>query len=216
MSSSYGIGYGSAFNVTGTYTAKGFGIGGTATVYMKDGTYVDTQLQYNQVSADFEVGNSIGTVLDGHESTAMLLSAEVGKRYAINEEYTLLYSGQLNWGNVDGGNATTTRGQSVDFGGDSNYTFRGGARIEYKSDRNQFYGLANLYINTLDSRDITFESETFSDSKGTVLAELGFGGEAELSPTSAWFGQAAFKTSLKGGVEKRDSVYLSTGIRWSC
>ena len=44
----------SAFNVAGTYTAKGFGIGGTATVYMKDGTYVDTQLQHNQVSADFE------------------------------------------------------------------------------------------------------------------------------------------------------------------
>ncbi len=120
----------SAFNVAGTYTAKGFGIGGTATVYMKDGTYVDTQLQYNQVSADFEVGNSIGTVLDGHESTAMLLSAEVGKRYPINDEYTLLYSGQLNWGNVDGGNTTTARGQSVDFGGDSNLTLRGGARIE--------------------------------------------------------------------------------------
>ncbi len=205
----------SAFNVAGTYTAKGFGIGGTATVYMKDGTYVDTQLQYNQVSADFEVGNSIGTVLDGHESTAMLLSAEVGKRYSINDEYTLLYSGQLNWGNVDGGNTTTARGQSVDFGGDSNLTLRGGARIEYKSDANQFYGLANLYIDTLDSWDITFATETFSDSKGTVLAEIGFGGEVELSPTSAWFGQAAFKTSLKGGVEKRDSTYLSTGIRWS-
>ena len=205
----------SAFNVTGTYTAKGFGIGGTATVYMKDGTYVDTQLQFNQVSADFEVGNSIGTVLDGHESTALLLSAEVGKRYVINEEYTLLYSGQLNWGSVDGGNATTTRGQSVDFGGDSNLTLRGGARIEYKSESNQFYGLANLYFNTLDSWDITFESETFSDSKGTVLAEIGFGGEVELSPTSAWFGQAVFKTSLKDGVDKRDSVYLSTGVRWS-
>ena len=55
-------------------------------------------------------------------------------------------------------------------------TLRGGARIEYKSDSNQFYGLANLYINTLDSWKITFESETFSDSKGTVLAEIGFGG----------------------------------------
>ena len=150
-----------------------------------------------------------------NESTAMLISAEVGRRYPINDEYTLLYSGQLNWGNVDGGNTTTARGQSVDFGGDSNLTLRGGARIEYKSDANQFYGLANLYIDTLDSWDITFASETFSDSKGTVLAEIGFGGEVELSPTSAWFGQAAFKTSLKGGVDKRDSTYLSTGIRWS-
>ena len=133
----------------------------------------------------------------------------------INEEYTLLYSGQLNWGSVDGGNATTTHGQSVDFGGDSNLTLRGGARIEYKSDSNQFYGLANLYINTLHSWDITFESETFSDSKGTLLAEIGFGGEVELSAASAWFGHAAFKTSLKDGVDKRDSVYLSTGVRWS-
>ena len=79
-----------------SHTSKGFGIGGTATVYMKGGTYVDTQLQFNQVSADFEFGNSIGTVLDGHESTAMLISAEVVRRYAINGEYTLLYSGQLN------------------------------------------------------------------------------------------------------------------------
>ena len=72
-------------------------------------------------------------------------------------------------------------------------TLRGGTRIEYKSYSNQFDGLANLYINTLDSWDITFESETFSDSKGTVFAEIGFGGEFELSSTSAWFGQAAFR-----------------------
>ena len=178
----------------------------TAVVPLKDGTYVDTQFQYNQVSADFGVSNIIGTVLDRHGFTGILLSAEVGKRYAINEEYTLLYSGQLIWGNFDRGNATTTRGQSVDFGGDSNLTLRGGARIEYKSNSNQFHRLANLYFNTLDSWDITFENETFSDSKGTVLAEIGFGGEVELSPTSAWFGQAAFKTSLKDGVDKRDSV----------
>ncbi len=88
-----------------------------------------------------------------------------------------------------------------------------GVRIEYESDANQFYRLANLYTDTLDSWDITFASETFSDSKGTVFAEIGLGGDVELSPTSSWFGQVAFKTSLKSGVDKRESTYVSKVIR---
>lgn len=204
-----------AFNVPGTYSAQGFGIGGTATLYLEDGTFVDTQLQLNQISADFDVGNDIGTLLSGHESNAMLLSAEVGRRHQISKEYTLLYTGQFSWGNVDGGNATTTNAQSVNFDGDSSLTLRGGVRIAYLSGTNQFYGLANLYIDSMDSWDIVYENETYSDTKGSVFAELGFGGEVEISPNAAWFGQAAFKTSLKSGVEKRDSTSLSTGIRWS-
>ena len=38
----------------------------TAVVYMKDETYFDTQIQYDLVSANFEVSNIVGTVLDRH------------------------------------------------------------------------------------------------------------------------------------------------------
>ncbi len=205
----------SAFNVPGTLSAQGFGIGGTATLYMEDGTYFDGQIQVNQISSDFEVGNKIGSLINGHNSTAFVLSAEAGRRYTINDEYTLLYNGQLSWGSVDSGNATTPRGRAIDFGGDSGLAIRGGVRLEYLSGTNNFYGLANIHLDSMDSWDVTFADETYSDSKSSTFFEIGGGGDIKLSPTASLFGHLAFKTSLKGGVDKRDSTYLSTGVRWS-
>ena len=205
----------SAFSVPGTLSAQGFGIGGTATLYMEDGTYFDGQIQVNQISSDFEVGNKIGSLISGHNSTAFVLSAEAGRRYTINEEYTLLYNGQLSWGSVESGNATTPRGRAIDFGGDSGLSVRGGVRLEYLSGTNNFYGLANLHLDSMDSWDVTFADETYTDSKSSTFLEIGGGGDIKLSPTASLFGHLAFKTSLKGGVDKRDSTYLSTGVRWS-
>ena len=205
----------SAFNVPGTLSAQGFGIGGTATLYRDDGIYVDGQIQFNKISSDFEVGNGIGSLIEGHDSSAFVLSAEAGRRYAINDEYTLLYNGQLIWGSVDSGNGTTPTGTTVDFGGDSGLTIRGGARLEYLSGTNNFYGLANIYIDTMDSWDVTFAEETYSDSKASTFVEIGGGADMQLSPSASLFAHLAYKTSLKGGVDKRDSTYLSTGVRWS-
>ena len=204
-----------ALNVPGIYSAKGFGIGGTATLYTENGTYIDTQIQINQISADFEIGSRLGLRLNSHESKTILLSTEVGRRLMINNEYTLIYSAQLSWGNLDGGSAKTARNQVVDFGGDSNLTFRGGSRLSYSSGKSEIYGLANLYFDTLDSWDVSFASETYSDSRGAIAAEFGLGGQVELSQTSVLFGEATIKTSLSGGIEKWDSSYISTGIRWS-
>ena len=204
-----------AFNVPGTLSAKGFGIGGTATLYMEDGTYFDGQIQFNSISSDLEASNNIGTLIDGHDSTAFLLSAEAGRRYVIDDEYTLLYNGQLILGSVDSGNAKTPRGQAIDFGGDSGVTLRGGVRLEYLNGDNHFYGLANIYIDSMDSWDVTFAGETYSDSKSSTLIEIGGGGDVKLSPQASLFAHLAYKTSLKGGVDKRDSTQLSTGIRWS-
>ena len=205
----------SAFNVPGTLSAQGFGIGGTATLYRDDGIYVDGQIQFNKISSDFDVGSGIGSLIEGHDSSAFVLSAEVGRRYDINEEYTLLYNGQLTWGSVDSGNATTPTGTTVDFGGDSGLTIRGGARLEYLSGTNNFYGLANIYLDTMDSWDVTFAEETYSDSKASTFFEIGGGADMQLSPSASLFAHLAYKTSLKGGVDKRDSTYLSTGLRWS-
>ena len=205
----------SAFNVQGTLSAQGFGIGGTATLYRDDGTYFDGQIQFNKISSDFDVGSGIGSLIESHDSSAFVLSAEAGRRYDINDEYTLLYNGQLIWGSVDSGNATTPTGTIVDFGGDSGLTIRGGARLEYLSGTNNFYGLANIYIDTMDSWDVTFAEETYSDSKASTFMEIGGGADMQLSPSASLFAHLAYKTSLKGGVDKRDSTYLSTGVRWS-
>ncbi len=61
----------------------------------------------------------------------------------------------------------------------------------------------------------TSREELSPNITGTLLVEFGLGDEIELSPTSARFGQTGFKTSLRGGVKKRDSTYLSTCIEWS-
>ena len=114
----------SPFNVQGTFSAKRFGIGGTATPNMEDGTYIDGQIQFNSISANSEASNNIDSMIDGHDSIAFLLSAEVGRRYFINDECTLLYIGQLGWGSVEFGTAKTLRGRAIDFGVDSGVTLR--------------------------------------------------------------------------------------------
>ena len=62
---------------------------------MEDGTYFDWQIQSNSISSDSEANNNIGSMIDDDDSTAFRLSAEVGRRYFINDKYTLLYIGQL-------------------------------------------------------------------------------------------------------------------------
>ena len=206
-----------AVTTEGTLTAEGYGIGGTATWYGAAGAYVDVQAQYNLISTDFTVGDNVGALIDGEDSSSMVIGVEIGKRHEINDKFSVLSSGQMSWGRVDVGDFVTANSQPVKFGGDDDgISARFGVQVDYAyNNQYQGYVLTNLHYDTYDSWDITFVNSKYEDSVAPVMAELGLGGSAELSPEATIYLQAGYKKSFGKEFEERDSTSITAGVRWS-
>ena len=206
-----------AVTTEGTLTAEGYGIGGTATWYGAAGAYVDVQAQYNLISTDFTVGDNVGALIDGEDSSSMVIGVEIGKRHEINDKFSVLSSGQMSWGRVDVGDFVTANSQPVKFGGDDDgISARFGVQVDYAyNNQYQGYVLTNLHYDTYDSWDITFVNSKYEDSVAPVMAELGLGGSAELSPEATVYLQAGYKKSFGKEFEERDSTSITAGVRWS-
>ena len=205
-----------AVTTTGTLTAEGYGIGGTATWYGAAGSYVDVQAQYNIISTDFVVGDNVGSLIDGEDSTSLVIGVEIGKRHEIDETFSVLSSGQMSWGQVDVSDFTTANSQPVKFGGDdSGISARFGVQVDYEKDDYSVYVLSNVHYDTYDSWDITFVNSKYEDSVAAVMGEIGFGGSYEVSPEATIYLQAAYKKSFGKTYEERDTTNFTAGVRWS-
>ena len=206
-----------AVTTTGTLTAEGYGIGGTATWYGAAGAYVDIQGQYNIISTDFVVGDNVGALINGEDASSVVLGVEIGKRHEINDKFSVLSSGQMSWGRVDVSDFVTANSQPVKFGGDdSGISARFGAQVDYAySNEYQGYVLANVHYDTYDSWDITFVNSKYEDSVAPVMGEIGLGGSMELSPEATIYLQAGYKKSFGEEFEDRDSTSITAGVRWS-
>ena len=206
-----------AVTTAGTLTAEGYGIGGTATWYGAAGAYVDVQAQYNMISTDFVVGDNVGALINGEDSTAIVVGVEIGKRHEINDKISILSSGQMSWGRVDVSDFVTANSQPVKFGGDDDgISARFGVQVDYAYNTEyQGYVLANVHYDTYDSWDITFVNSKYEDSVAPVMGEFGLGGSFEVSPEATIYLQAAVKKSFGEEFEERDSTSLTAGVRWS-
>ncbi len=206
-----------AVTTTGTLTAEGYGIGGTATWYGAAGAYVDVQAQYNLISTDFVVGDNVGALINGEDSSSMVIGVEIGKRHEINDKFSVLSSGQMSWGRIDVSDFETANSQPVKFGGDDDgISARFGVQVDYAyNNQYQGYVLANVHYDTYDSWDITFVNSKYEDSVAPVMGEFGLGGSFEVSPEATIYLQAGYKKSFGEEFEERDSTSVTAGVRWS-
>ena len=99
----------------GKIDAEGFGIDATATWYGTKGTYVDLQGQVNWISSDMS-SSAAGSLAEGELSKAYALSAEVGHRFELDQNTTLVPQAQLTLGKLHGASFTDSAGNAVDLG----------------------------------------------------------------------------------------------------
>ena len=198
----------------GALKAKGYGIGATATWYGDDGGYIDLQTQINLVNSVFRTSN-LGYLMDGVDSTALLLSFETGRSIEVSEHLTATPSVQLSWGRMGTVDFKTSLRQDVHFGNDGGLTGRIGLGIKYSEDDYSLHFLGNLYYDTMDSWDVNFGDKNYRDSKSAISGEFGIGGSMAVTETSTAYIRAEYQTSFGEGFEHRKATKLSAGMRWS-
>ena len=202
------------FNLGGTMTATGYGIGATATYYNVNGAYVDLQAQYNNINANFPTP-TLGLLMNGVEAIAMVMSMELGQRYRVNDKIALVSHGQVAWGQVDTDNFETEQSQKVAFGADGGLTARIGMGGEYHDERYSSFVLLNLFYDAFNEWNVAFDDEIVTDTVGSTEVELNFGGSMKVDEAAAFFVQAGYRTSIEGGDGERSSTNFSMGMRWS-
>ena len=202
------------FNLGGTMTATGYGVGATATYYNVNGAYVDLQAQYNNINANFPTP-TLGLLMNGVEAIAMVVSMELGQRYRVNDKIALVSHGQVAWGQVDTDNFETEQSQKVAFGADGGLTARIGMGGEYHDERYSSFVLVNLFYDAFNEWNVAFDDEIVTDTVGSTEVELNFGGSMKVDEAAAVFVQAGYRTSIEGGDGERSSTNFSMGMRWS-
>ena len=193
--------------------ATGFGVGGTATWYANDGSYVDIQGQLIRVTATVD-SELLPDLLDDDRSTAMYLSAEYGYLFFDLNDLNIYGVAQVSWGEVGLGQASTSAGVlKLDI--DGGLTLRAGVMAEFEQDTVDWYAIANVVSESTDEWSIRFAGERFTDRTSSLLAEINAGVSSDISTNIALFAQGNFITSIDGHDNSRSSFGLSAGIKYS-
>ena len=187
-------------------TAKGYGIGATATYFSENGAYIDIQAQHNSIKTDFPT-STLGQLMNDVESTSLVFSMEIGQRIKVNEAVSVLSYGQVAWGEVDTDYFQTEGSQRVAFGLDGGVTARLGVGGEYQKGRYSVFGLVNVAYDTFNQWNVVYNGEIFWDDVGSTKLELSVGGSLNVDEKATLF--------IQGGFGLNSSANLSLGTRLS-
>ena len=201
----------------GKIDAEGFGIGATATWYGTKGTYVDLQGQMNWISSDFS-SSAAGSLAQGELSKAYALSAEVGHRFELDQNTTLVPQAQLTFGKIQGASFTDSAGNAVDLGSNTSMIGRLGLAYEYENNdrtdgnRTKAYVIGNiLHDFSKDSMVNVAGADLSSANSGKTWGEIGIGGSVTIDSNKTIFGEASYRGSFNGG--SNSGLGLTAGLR---
>jgi outer membrane autotransporter protein len=198
----------------GTIDAEGFGVGMTATWYGNAGTYVDLQGQVNWIDSDF-ASSAAGSLAEGELSKAYALSAEVGHRFAMDQNTALVPQAQLTAGRVDGAGFTDSANNVVDLGNNSTALVRVGLAYEYETggNRDKLYVIGNILHDFSSDSSVNVAGADLSTSAGEATwGEIGVGGSVTMNDTTTLYGEASYRSAFSGGSDN-NGLALTTGLR---
>jgi outer membrane autotransporter protein len=202
----------------GTIDSEGFGVGATATWYGNAGTYVDLQGQVNWIDSDF-ASSAAGSLAEGERSKAYALSAEVGHRYDLNQNTTLVPQAQLTFGSVDGGSFTDSPGNAVDLGSNNSTIARLGLAYEYENNsetggnREKLYVIGNILHDFSSDSSVDVAWADLSTGAGEATwGEIGVGGSVTMNDATTLYGEASYRSAFSGGSDN-SGLALTAGLR---
>lgn len=201
----------------GKIKANGYGGGASLTWYGDNGVYVDGLGKVNWFKNDIDSDKNGGIgIVDGAKGFGYALSIETGRRFELNDRWSLTPQVQLSWSSLDMDDFRNVFGATNSFDRQNDLTARFGLTANYAdtwqgadgfAQRTSFYAGVNLYqaliedksnvrISAANQPDVT-SAIIDPGSIGKTWAGIGAGG------TYAWHDN---KYSIFGNVNAASST----------
>lgn len=201
----------------GKITSNGYGVGVNATWLGNGGLYADAigQVTWFDSTLSSKNGDSRGW--------ASALSLEVGQRYDMGAEWSVVPQAQLSWTHASFSSFTDTLGNSVAVGDGDSVLGRLGVRIEKltswnegdgQTRRMQFYGIANLSYELAGGTSVKIAETTVDQKDERLWAEIGTGVSYAWNDKASVFGEASFAHALASGDNHAAKGTLGFRYQW--
>ncbi len=191
----------------GKVEATGYGIGGAATWYGFNGSYVDLQSQATWYETDFNSKNYTRSDTKNEKGFGYALSAEAGHRLKLTETWDITPQIQLSYSSIDfdsfrdGLNTKVSLRDGDSLEGRIGLAFsRDNAWISDSGDRRRtlLYGIGNLYYEFLDGTKVNVSGTSFRNENEDFQAGLGLGGSYNWNNDNwSLYGEANIRGAFK-------------------
>jgi fibronectin-binding autotransporter adhesin len=163
--------------------------------------------------------SAAGTLASGELSKAYALSAEVGHRFELNQNTTLVPQAQLTLGKLHGASFTDSAGNAVDLGNNNSTVGRLGLAYEYENNdrtdgnRAKAYVIGNiLHDFSTDSTVRVAGADLSTSASGATWGEIGLGGSVTVDANKTTvYGEASYRGAFNGG--SNSGLGLTAGLR---
>ena len=174
------------YKYDGMINSYGLSLGLTHTRYREDGAYVDLvgQVTYNM----HNIYNTSNVYAANTEGWGLVLSAEAGKpyyfkenKYILEPQAQIIYQANKTFGvNIDN--------KKVTF--DTKHGLRGRVGVRVMDTKQNYYGLANLWVDLTNNTSINVGKDKLQDSYDEIWLELGIVGQREVKKDTYLYADA--------------------------
>ncbi len=210
----------------GRIKTDGYGFGATLTWASDDGFYVDNQAQLTWYRSELSYAGGKSELKDGkNNGFGYALSSEVGKRFTLDQHWSLTPQAQLQYSNVDFSDFTDVFGADVSRKKGDSLRARLGLSVDYQNswqnaqgmtDRSSVYGIVNLYNEFLSGTKVRVSTEDFINKSERFWGGIGFGGSYNWDNDKySIYGEGSVNTSFKNfGDSYNYQGTLGVRVKW--
>lgn len=191
----------------GNVSTDGYGFSGTLTWYGNDGFYIDGQAQATWYISDLLSAVTSHSLIAGNRAIGYGISAELGKRIALGDQWSVVPQAQLIYSNVDFNTFRDVFNAPVRLDKGDSLQARGGLALDYQTawrssegfaNRANAYAIANLYYEFLDGNEVDVGGTKFFSAQQRLWGGIGLGGSFNWHDDRyAIFGEGLINTSLE-------------------
>ncbi|MHC5232880.1 autotransporter outer membrane beta-barrel domain-containing protein [Brucella sp. LJL56] len=196
----------SSYYGDGTINTQGWGLGANATWYGNNGFYVDGQAQLNWYDSDLYSDSANKGLTDSNKGFGYALGVETGKRFAMDEHWSLTPQAQLMFSSVGFDTFTDNYGARISDHDSNSLTGRLGLAASYASNwkgengkmvNTSVYGIANLYQEFLGGTVVDYSGTRMNTDNDSTWGGIGAGGTyAWADDKYVFYGEGSLNTSL--------------------
>lgn len=180
------------YEYDGLVNSHGLSLGLTHTRYREDGAYIDLvgQVTYNI----HNIYNTSNVYVSNTRGWGLVLSSEAGKPYYFKEnKYILEPQAQIIY------QMNKTFGVNIDTNEvtfDTKHGLRGRVGVRVMDAKQNYYGLANLWVDFTNDISINIENDNLQESYDKMWLELGIGGQREVKKDTYLYADARIEKGL--------------------
>ena len=207
------------------YTGKGktdeYSLGLTSTYYKANGTYLDLVGQISFLQNKYESRNDVKANNNG---LGLILSAEVGRPYAMNdhlpgetgwqiEPQAQLIFQYLNLKKFSDGTRTIDQNNQYGLRGRIGFRIARNSETKKNYQTNTFYGVANIWHDFFDPKEVNIGQDGISETYASTWGEIGLGIQVPVAKELYLYSDARYERSF-GGAD-RDGYRGTLGLKYT-